>query len=67
MTSENIDLTKHLLEFKEHGYTILKQVEQLREEIYGDTIKSQYFFTDMDGIEIDSPVSLTETIKFQMP
>lgn len=57
---KNIDLTKHISEFKEKGYTVFKEIHsqeevlewndkyaQLRQALYGDDIHSRYIFDNM--------------------
>lgn len=60
MTIETIDLSQHLTEFKENGYTVFPQLfdqeqisewknkyHQLREELFGNRVQKSYTITDM--------------------
>jgi hypothetical protein len=60
MSAETIDLSRHLAEFKEKGYTIFPQLfdqdqisqwkqtyDQIREELFGNAVQKMYTIRDM--------------------
>ncbi|SEO63043.1 phytanoyl-CoA dioxygenase family protein [Paenibacillus sp. OV219] len=60
MTVQSIDLSLHIAEFKQNGFTVFKQlidqkqvsiwkekIPQIREEIFGEQVKSHYTVSDM--------------------